>query len=144
MNPHVIIIGGGVAGLAAASELSSRGLRVLLLEGRDRTGGRILTDHTNPYPVELGAEFVHGRPEEIFELVKQAKIPTRQLEWNVQRRSNGRWYDAHEVMSGMDELFEEMFRCAHRPDQSFQQFLDSVKADPAVKEQAGNFVEGFH
>ena len=144
MNSDVLIIGAGVAGLTAASELSSRGMRVLLLEGRDRIGGRILTDRTNPYPVELGAEFVHGRPEETFELVKQAKIPVTQLEWNVLRRSNGRWYDAHEVMSGMDELFEEMSRCAGRPDQSFQQFLDSVKADPAVKEQAANFVEGFH
>lgn len=144
MNPDVLIIGAGVAGLTAASELSSRGMRVLLLEGRDRTGGRILTDRTNPYPVELGAEFVHGRPKETFELVKQGKMQTTQLEWNVLRRGNGRWYDAHEVMSGMDELFEEMSRCADRPDHSFQQFLDSVKADPAVKEQAANFVEGFH
>ena len=144
MNPDVLIIGAGVAGLTAASELSSRGMRVLLVEGRGRVGGRILTDHTNPYPVELGAEFVHGHPKEIFELIKQAKIPTAQLEWNVLRRGNGRWYDAHEVMSGMDELFEQMSRCADRPDQSFQQFLDLVKADPAVKEQAANFVEGFH
>jgi monoamine oxidase len=144
MNLDVIITGAGVAGLTAACELSLRDMRVLLLEGRDRIGGRILTDHTNPYPVELGAEFVHGRPKETFELLKQAKIPVTQLEWNVLRRGNGRWYDAHEVMSGMDELFEEMSRCADRPDQSFQEFLDSVKADPAVKEQASNFVEGFH
>lgn len=143
-SADVLIIGAGVAGLTAAGELSSRGLRVLLLEGRDRIGGRILTDQSNPFPVELGAEFVHGHPKEIFELVKQAKIPVAQLEWNVLRRGNGRRYEAHEVMSGMDELFEQMSRSSDRPDQSFQQFLDSTKADPAVKEQAGNFVEGFH
>src|SRR3954469_26076328 len=40
MNPTVIIIGGGLAGLAAASALAPRGFRVTLLESRNRTGGR--------------------------------------------------------------------------------------------------------
>jgi monoamine oxidase len=137
-----LIIGAGVAGLTAAADLSTAGLRVTLLEARDRTDGRILTDHTNPYPVELGAEFVHGRPEEIFEVVRQDNIPVKELQWNVLRREGKRWYDAAEVMSGMDELFKKM--SADGPDQSFQQFLDSVQDDPAVKEQAANFVEGFH
>lgn len=142
MNTDVLIIGAGLAGLTAAEELSRAGQRVLVLEARDRTGGRILTDHSNPFPVELGAEFVHGRPEEIFETVKQVKLPVSELAWNVLRRKENRWHDAGEVMSGMDKLFEEM--SAREPDQSFQQFLNSVEADPAVKEQAANFVEGFH
>lgn len=142
MNADVLIVGAGVAGLTAAGELSRAGMRVLLLEARDRTGGRILTDHSNSYPVELGAEFVHGRPAEIFEIVKKAELPVTKLEWNVLRRRGNRWHDARQVMSGMDELFEKMR--ASEPDQSFQQFLDSVDADPAVKEQAANFVEGFH
>lgn len=142
MNADVLIIGAGVAGLSAAGELSRAGMRVLLLEARDRTGGRILTDHSKSFPVELGAEFVHGRPKEIFALVKQEKLPVKELEWNVLRRTENRWYDARQVMSGMDKLFEKM--SAREPDQSFQQFLDSVDADPAVKEQAANYVEGFH
>jgi len=49
----VAIIGAGVAGLTAARELSGAGMHVLLLEGRDRIGGRIFTHHTSDYPVEL-------------------------------------------------------------------------------------------
>ncbi len=62
----VIIIGGGVAGLAAADYLSSEGKSVLLLEGRDRIGGRIETRHDPawPIPIERGAEFIHGKPSE--------------------------------------------------------------------------------
>lgn len=142
MNPDVLIIGAGAAGLTAAGALSSQGLRVLLLEARERTGGRILTHHTEKYPVELGAEFVHGRPQETFQIIRKAKLPVTELEWRALRRKANRWYDGGDVMSGMDKLFEKM--SADEPDQSFQQFLDSADAKPEVKEQAANFVEGFH
>jgi monoamine oxidase len=138
----VLIVGAGAAGLSAARELSAAGRRVLLLEGRNRIGGRILTHYTADYPVELGAEFVHGRPPEIFRIVQQAGLELAELEWNVLRGKEGRWYDTGEVMSGMDELFEKM--STDQPDQSFQEFLDQQDAEPEVKEQALGFVEGFH
>src|SRR6266581_4716951 len=50
--PEVVIIGGGVAGLTAARELAAAGMRVLVLEARDRLGGRVLTHHTPDGPVE--------------------------------------------------------------------------------------------
>ncbi|MGH8641453.1 MAG: FAD-dependent oxidoreductase, partial [Burkholderiales bacterium] len=43
LDYDVIIIGAGAAGLAAASELAPSGLRVLVLEARDRIGGRVWT-----------------------------------------------------------------------------------------------------
>src|SRR5690242_21363003 len=58
----ILIIGAGAAGLAAARELSAANFNVIVLEARDRIGGRIHT-HLNSQlsaPVELGAEFVHG------------------------------------------------------------------------------------
>ena len=60
----VLVLGAGVAGLAAAQELSQAGLRVIVIEARDRLGGRIFTQHVpgHPLPIELGAEFIHGRP----------------------------------------------------------------------------------
>jgi monoamine oxidase len=59
----VAIIGAGAAGLAAAATLSTHGYRICLLEARDRIGGRIATrlEQNVAVPIELGAEFVHGR-----------------------------------------------------------------------------------
>lgn len=58
---RVAVIGAGAAGLAAARRLASAGLDVVILEARDRIGGRVLTSHDlAPHPVELGAEFIHG------------------------------------------------------------------------------------
>lgn len=58
-----IIVGAGAAGLACAQELRKQGKNLLLLEGRDRIGGRVLTlQRPGSVPCELGAEFFHGRP----------------------------------------------------------------------------------
>lgn len=56
----VIVIGAGVAGLAAARDLSNAGLRVLIVEARDRVGGRVWTHREKGFdhPIELGAEWV--------------------------------------------------------------------------------------
>src|SRR5277367_2028917 len=64
----VIVIGAGVAGMAAAVKLAEAGLSVIILEARDRIGGRVLTrlDPASPVPIELGAEFIHGLASEIF------------------------------------------------------------------------------
>ncbi|MGZ3419214.1 MAG: flavin monoamine oxidase family protein [Polyangiales bacterium] len=70
-TPHVVIgkrsdaviVGAGVSGLAAGAKLVTAGLRVTILEARDRIGGRILTavDQALPVAIELGAEFLHGK-----------------------------------------------------------------------------------
>jgi monoamine oxidase len=61
----VIVAGAGIAGLAAAERLGQAGLKVLVLEARDRIGGRILTlpGLTPEHGIELGAEFVDGKPK---------------------------------------------------------------------------------
>src|SRR5919108_3118608 len=61
MDAEVLVIGAGAAGLAAAQALVDAGRRVVVLEARDRVGGRIWTDRGfGPVPVERGAEFIHG------------------------------------------------------------------------------------
>ncbi|XP_013138247.1 PREDICTED: lysine-specific histone demethylase 1A [Papilio polytes] len=59
-RPKVIIIGAGVSGLAAARQLQSFGCEVVILEGRDRVGGRIVTYRKGPYVADLGAMVVTG------------------------------------------------------------------------------------
>ena len=56
-----IVIGAGVAGLAAARKLQQGGKQVLVLEARQRIGGRVWTDDSWPdAPVDLGAQWIHG------------------------------------------------------------------------------------
>lgn len=57
----VIVIGAGVAGLAAARYLQGAGYEVLVLEARNRVGGRIWTNRTlDNIPLDLGASWIHG------------------------------------------------------------------------------------
>lgn len=62
MHEHVdvVIIGAGFAGLTAARELTQRGRSVVVLEGRDRRGGRTWTDHRLGEDIELGGTWVHN------------------------------------------------------------------------------------
>jgi len=77
VRAEVLVIGAGAAGLAAAAELAQAGRSVLIVEARDRVGGRCDTRRMPglPVPVELGAEFIHGRPEATLALLERAGIP---------------------------------------------------------------------
>ncbi|XVE77486.1 hypothetical protein DITRI_Ditri13aG0066500 [Diplodiscus trichospermus] len=55
--PCVIVIGGGISGLAAARVLSAASFKVILLESRNRLGGRIHTDYSVGCPVDMGASW---------------------------------------------------------------------------------------
>ncbi|WP_008309935.1 flavin monoamine oxidase family protein [Leptolyngbya sp. PCC 6406] len=56
----VIVVGAGIAGLGAARQLQDAGVEVLVLEGRDRIGGRIWTDRSLGVPMDMGASWLHG------------------------------------------------------------------------------------
>lgn len=62
--PRVIVIGAGFAGLAAARELKDRGCEPIILEARDRVGGRCWTETVTvggkEYPLDIGAGWIHG------------------------------------------------------------------------------------
>lgn len=80
MTKHVhdvVIVGAGVAGLTAAHELKQTGITdVVILEAQDRIGGRVLTDTEYGNPVELGAEFVHGRRIATWKYIDFLNLPT--------------------------------------------------------------------
>jgi len=88
----VVVIGGGVAGLAAAGRIAAAGRKVLLLEARDRLGGRVHTiiEPRSDHPVELGAEFLEGEPRELDQLAKRGGIGFHELIERHKRLEEGR------------------------------------------------------
>lgn len=97
-NFDVVVIGAGAAGLAAARTLSEAGLSVAILEARDRIGGRMHTirPEANGPPIELGAEFVHGRPPETLAIVQAAGL-------TLAERCGASWASVGGRLSGDDE-----------------------------------------
>lgn len=88
----VVIIGAGAAGLAAASALVHAGHTVALVEARDRIGGRVYTIRPPgaTLPIELGADFVHGRPEETFAIAAAAGLRLYEQTGNSWAARDGR------------------------------------------------------
>jgi len=91
INDPIIIIGAGAAGLMAAKELSAAGEPVIILEARNRTGGRIYTERDPAFslPIELGAEFVHGALPVTLNLLKEAGIQFHETGGEMWQANNG-------------------------------------------------------
>ena len=101
----VLVLGAGMAGLAAARALAQRGMRLLLLEARDRVGGRVHSLQTSHGVVELGAEFVHGKNAALWELIDEAGAKTVERDGSMLRESaNG---ELAEDDSVEDRLFSD-------------------------------------
>lgn len=141
----VLILGAGVTGLAAASELGSAGRHVTLLEARDRIGGRIFTLHApdKSSPVELGAEFVHGRPPELLSRLDEAHIAREEINGIDACFRDGKLSSCPENDSFA--LLYELAGFARREgDMSFDEFLERRQPGAETGTQARSFVEGFN
>ncbi len=75
---QVIVVGAGVAGLSAARKLQQQKYSVIVLEGRNRIGGRVWTDKTwQDAPIDMGASWIHGiKDNPIYDLAQKLKIST--------------------------------------------------------------------
>lgn len=83
MSHKILIIGAGASGLRAASILGREKHEVTVIEARDRIGGRIHTAQSNLcLPVEMGAEFMHGKQPETLSLIHESKIKVSLLGGN--------------------------------------------------------------
>lgn len=80
--PRVIVIGAGIAGLAAAQRLKAAGFTVTVLEARDRIGGRVHSDvNSAGTTVDLGAGWIHGNQAEFEALVASMNLATANTDW---------------------------------------------------------------
>lgn len=144
----IAIVGAGVAGLAAARALVDAGEEVIVLEARDRIGGRLHTirDERAAHPVELGAEFLHGEAKEAMDLVRSAGLVSYDV-LGVRWRAEGtRLTHVSDFWSELDEVMRKLSE-SRTPDRSFQDFLDSNPGGPRLaraRSLAREFVAGFH
>jgi len=102
----VIIIGAGASGLAAARLLQDAGRSVCVLEARNRIGGRIWTvDDFATFPIEFGAEFIHGEQAATHKLLSSAGLQTIE----VDRKSGLFWSDGGSAVICSQSVYETCF-----------------------------------
>jgi monoamine oxidase len=144
MEADVIVIGAGVAGLTAARLLAEAGLHVLILEARERIGGRVCTIYSpNGAPVELGAEFIHGRPSATFDYVRSAYLGVREVVGAQWIQVEGKLQPCGSFFSYAKNVLGKM--TDQGADRSLANFLGECCAgEDEANLWALEFVEGFH
>lgn len=132
-----------MAGLTAARALAEAGVPVLVLEAQERIGGRILTQHVGGEAIELGAEFIHGRPPELWALIDEAGLETYERGGAQVCFEEGTLTNCG---GEMDQVFEPLEKLEHfdGPDITFAEYLDREEVPEEERGRMIGYVEGFN
>ena len=145
-DADVLVVGAGIAGLAAAERLAASGRRVLVLEARDRIGGRIHTAHDPELatPIELGAEFVHGSPPEMVELIESVGLRVIPGRERHERGPAEPPTTRTDIRSTLELLLESAEAGPDRPVADLLQERRDLATAPGELEAVAGYLEGFH
>jgi monoamine oxidase len=143
----VVVIGGGLAGLAAAERLVEAGASVTLLEARRRLGGRVYTEHPAGLSstVDLGAEWLRAEGE-LHDLLAGAGAHLVEAEGRQLVRRDGGWRDPSQLFSRARRLVQQADR-PDLPDRPLSAALEDCCDRPELVEARKHlirYVEGFH
>ncbi|HZC44377.1 MAG TPA: NAD(P)/FAD-dependent oxidoreductase [Acidobacteriaceae bacterium] len=139
----VLVLGAGIAGLTAARELVKAGLLVQVVEARNRVGGRILSHKSGQEIIELGAEFIHGKPAILWNLIEEAGLETYELGGKRFCYQENALQECGKDF-GHDFEWLEALKGWHREDCSFAEYLDTAHVPQASRQRLIGFVEGFN
>lgn len=144
----VVVVGGGVAGLAAARELRGAGKSVRVVEARSRLGGRVhsVTDRSCNVPIELGAEFIHARALDSLPRGGPVRITPTELRGESLRARGGSFEITPDFWAGLTEQVRTRNLLA-TPDRPFAEFLATYFRGDRwrdLRAAAIAYVEGFH
>jgi monoamine oxidase len=138
----IIIIGGGICGLAIAKELLDQGKKVTIIEAKERTGGRIRTEHNKfSTAVDAGAEFIHGDLPLTKSLLQQAGIPTIQRDGKIYKNTDGKIKTSRDFTGDLQPILEELHKLSD--DVPLTEFLSQHDFPAEAKSAAIRFAEGF-
>ena len=142
MQSDILILGAGMAGLTAARTLAEAGRRVTLLEASSRVGGRIHTIREGNEIIELGAEFLHGKPPELWSLIEEANLETYELDGSMLTYEDGRLQSRNEEEESTPIL--DKLESLPEPDQTFAEYLAQHPLPNEQRQAVIGYVEGFN
>lgn len=117
-RPEVVVVGAGAAGIAAARELRNRGVDCLVVEARDRIGGRAWTASIHGQTLDLGCEWLHSADRNILARFAEdhgIDIDKRPPPWRNRASQKG-----------FDRIEHEAFQSAHT---AFDRRLETAAAN---------------
>lgn len=144
-DTDILIIGAGGAGLAAAAAVANSPYRVLILEARDRIGGRIFTRQVPDLavPIEYGAEFIHGHAPTTMAILQRGGTTAIESTDTHFRLFDGK-------LAARNDFFHEVQQALRAStaldiqDLPFDSFLEqSQDLSPAARRYAQMMAEGF-
>jgi monoamine oxidase len=138
----ILVIGAGMAGLTAARILAEAGRPVTLLEASSRVGGRIHTIRDQNEIIELGAEFIHGKPPELWSLIEEANLETYELEGEMLSFEAGR-LQSHDAQEDSTPILDKL-EAWTKPDISFADYIAQKQIPDEERQSAIGYVEGFN
>jgi monoamine oxidase len=150
MSDHlsdVLIVGAGIAGLTAADALARQGIRASVIEARDRPGGRVETlwDPAFQTPVELGAEFIHGRAEPFWSMLRSSGLVCYDVSTEHWQMRAGELVPLPGIPQTIKPVMRRL-KDLKAGDVSFGQFIQAHFSDHELIEErrmAIAFIEGF-